>query len=149
MPSVIVIAKNKANHIAQCIRSVRWADDILILDSGSDDDTVAIAKFKGAKVIETDWQSFGLEKQRALKWCQHQWVLNLDADKYLNDKDQQKIKQAMQAHKNDAYILARQMRIAALEKKYIRLFRRNAAKFSRDIVHERVLLEQHRAKKQV
>jgi glycosyltransferase involved in cell wall biosynthesis len=150
MLSVIVIAKNEATHIAQCISSVLWADEILILDSGSDDDTVAIAKSLGAKVIETDWPGFGLQKQRALKCCQHEWVLSLDADEYLNDRAQQKIKQAMQANKNDAYTLARQMiflgrkmRFAAFEKKHIRLFRRDVAKFSPDIVHERVLLEQH------
>lgn len=150
MLSVIVITKNEATHITQCLQSVLWADELLVLDSGSHDETVSIAKSLGAKVVETDWPGFGLQKQRALELSQHDWVLSLDADEYLSSDAESLIKKMIQSpQKKDAYTLTRQMifagkkmRFAAYEKKQIRLFRRDIARFSSHLVHERVVLDQ-------
>jgi glycosyltransferase involved in cell wall biosynthesis len=112
-------------------------------------ETVAIAKSLGAKVIETDWPGFGLQKQRALDWSQHEWVLSIDADEYLPKNAEQMIRQTIELSNKDAYTLDRQMifegkklQYAAYEKKHIRLFKRDKARFSPDLVHERVVLDQ-------
>ena len=79
--SVIIITKNEAENIAACIDSVKFANQLIIVDSGSTDDTVAIARARGAEVIETtDWPGFGPQKGRALAAADGEWVLSLDAD---------------------------------------------------------------------
>ena len=68
--SVVMIAKNAADLLSDCLASVAWADEIVILDSGSTDNTVDVARAAGAKVfIDTDWQGYGLQRQRA------QWLI--------------------------------------------------------------------------
>ncbi len=84
--SVAVIAKNEAHRIAACLASVAFADQVVVVDSGSTDDTVAIARGLGAEVIVTDdWPGFGPQKNRALAACRGRWVLSLDADERLTD----------------------------------------------------------------
>src|SRR5690625_6747569 len=79
--SVIIITKNEAAHIAACIDSVAFADEIVVVDSGSTDDTVKIAQDKGAHVVVTDdWPGFGPQKNRALNLASKEWVLSIDAD---------------------------------------------------------------------
>lgn len=149
MLSVIIITCNEEKHIARCIQSVAWAKQIVVLDSGSKDNTVAIAKSLGAQVIETDWPGFGIQKQRALNFATEEWVLNLDADEFLAEQDKDRLIQAMN-HKNiDAFKLPimmifqnQQMQYAGCETKHIRLFRRNKAQYSTDSVHEKVILQQ-------
>ncbi|MCX8104016.1 MAG: glycosyltransferase, partial [Candidatus Bipolaricaulota bacterium] len=63
--SVVVITKNEAHRIVRCLRSVAWADERVVLDSGSEDDTVALARSEGARVqVTTDWPGFGRQKNR-------------------------------------------------------------------------------------
>lgn len=82
--SVAIITKNEAHRIAACLASVAFADQVVVVDSGSTDDTVAIARGLGAEVIVTDdWPGFGPQKNRALAACRGQWVLALDADERL------------------------------------------------------------------
>ncbi len=79
--SVAIITRDEAPRIARCITSVAFADEIVVLDSGSSDDTVAIARAAGARVeIATDWRGFGVQKNRALERCSGDWILALDAD---------------------------------------------------------------------
>lgn len=75
--TVSIIAKNEAENIRRCLESVQWADEIIVLDSGSTDETVSIAREFTDKVFETDWQGFGIQKQRALDLATSTWVLNL------------------------------------------------------------------------
>ncbi|ODN42656.1 glycosyltransferase family 2 protein [Piscirickettsia litoralis] len=78
--SVIVITKNEAHDIGACIDSVSWADEIIVLDSGSTDGTQDICREKNVQLYETDWPGFGKQKQRALAKASCDWVLSLDAD---------------------------------------------------------------------
>src|SRR5512136_1230257 len=78
--SVILITKNEAANIRACLESVAWADEIIVVDSGSTDDTVAICKELGAQVHVHDWPGFGVQKNRALGYASKDWVLSLDAD---------------------------------------------------------------------
>ena len=81
MLSVIIITKNEEDHIVECIQSVQFADEIIVLDSGSTDHTCQLAEEYGAKVYQsTDWPGFGAQKNRALDLASHEWVLSIDAD---------------------------------------------------------------------
>ena len=78
--SVTVITLNEATHIGPCLDSVGWADEILVVDSGSTDETVAIARARGARVIEREWPGYSAQKNFAADQAAHDWILSLDAD---------------------------------------------------------------------
>ena len=81
--SVILITKNEAELVGQCLASVQWADEIVVLDSGSTDATVEICRRYTDKVLVTDWPGFGPQKNRALELATGDWVLSIDADEEL------------------------------------------------------------------
>ena len=78
--SVIVITKDEARNVGGALESVRWADDIVVVDSGSRDDTVAVARRHTARVVTHDWPGYGAQKNFAAGLAAHDWVLSLDAD---------------------------------------------------------------------
>ena len=78
--SVIVITSNESANIRACLESVAWADEIIVVDSGSDDDTVSICREFTPHVHVHDWPGFGQQKNRALGYATSDWVLSLDAD---------------------------------------------------------------------
>ncbi len=84
--SVFIITKNEETHITKALTSVARADEIIVVDSGSTDRTVEIAKEYGAKVVHHDWMGFAKQKQYALSLCSNEWVLNLDGDETANEK---------------------------------------------------------------
>lgn len=148
MLSVVIIAKNEEANIRRCLESVKWADEIVLVDSGSTDNTIAIAKEYTDKIYSlTDWQGYGIQKQRALEQASGDWVLNLDADESVDDTLRLVLLQAIKSGKADAYRIPVRMcfydkplRFTSSPKRHIRLFRREGARFSRDIVHEKILL---------
>lgn len=81
--SVFIIAQNEAQHIARVIKSCKDFNEVIVVDSGSTDDTKIIAEALGAKVVHNDWSGYARQKQYAMSLCQHDWVLNLDADEEL------------------------------------------------------------------
>ncbi|MDO4905601.1 MAG: glycosyltransferase family 2 protein [Lautropia sp.] len=96
--SVAIITKNEAHRIAACLQSVAFADQIVVLDSGSTDDTVAIARNLGAEVeVTPDWPGFGPQKNRALARCTQRWVLSIDADEQLSEALAHEIVQVLRA----------------------------------------------------
>ena len=78
--SITIITKNEALNIRECLESVKWADEIIVVDSGSTDDTVAICREFTPHVYSHDWPGFGIQKNRALGYASKDWVLSLDAD---------------------------------------------------------------------
>ena len=79
--SVVLITLDEEAKIAGCLASVSFADEVIVVDSGSTDRTVALAESAGAKVVRTtDWPGFGAQKNRALDHATQDWVLSLDAD---------------------------------------------------------------------
>jgi glycosyltransferase involved in cell wall biosynthesis len=78
--SVTIITKNEAANIAAAIGSVAWAEDVLVVDCGSTDATVEIARARGARVVHRDWRGFADQKNFAAGQAAHDWVLSLDAD---------------------------------------------------------------------
>lgn len=147
--SVIIITKNEEAAICDCINSVSWADEIIVVDASSSDKTVEISKRLGAKVsIHPDWQGFGVQKNRALDMATNDWVLSIDADERVTKELRSEIKEAILHH--DTNIAFEIPRLSSYCGQFIhhsgwrpdyvlRLFPRNHAKFSDDLVHERVL----------
>ena len=78
--SVTIITLNEADHLAAAIDSVAWADEIIVVDSGSSDDTVAIAQGKGARVVTRAWNGYVDQKNHAASLATHDWIFSLDAD---------------------------------------------------------------------
>jgi glycosyltransferase involved in cell wall biosynthesis len=147
--SVIIISKNEAASIRRCIESVAWADEIIVVDSGSTDNTADICRELGAKVSVTpDWPGFGPQKNRALDLATHEWVLSLDADEWVTPELRDEILAELKNTKTVAYQMPRLSSFCGTYLKHggwwpdyiIRLFRKSQCRFSDDLVHERVLV---------
>jgi len=149
--SLIVITKNEEASIARCLGSVDFADEIVVVDSGSTDRTVAIAEAHGARVVVTaDWPGFGPQKARALDLARGEWVLSLDADEWIEPQYAAALKAAMAAGDPPAaYRTSRRSRFCGTVIRHsgwspdyvVRLFRRGHARFSDDLVHERLIVD--------
>lgn len=147
--SVIIITFNEAANIEACLKSVSFADEIVVLDSGSTDGTPDIARGMGASVYVTnDWPGFGPQKNRALELAQYSWVLSLDADERVPPELANKIRQVVDKDAGSAYEIPRLTQFCGHWIRHcgwtpdfvLRLFKRGAAHFSGDLVHERVVL---------
>lgn len=147
--SAIIITKDEAANIGACLDSLAFCDERIVVDCGSADDTVAIAREKGARVEHRDWQGFGAQKNFALALASGDWVLSIDADERVSPALAAAIQAAIVAPAADAYEIprlsmfcGREIRHSAWYPDYVlRLFRRGAARFTDDLVHERVAVE--------
>ena len=145
--SVVIIAKNAASQIAACIDSVTFAAEILVVDSGSEDETRAIAEVRGCRLVEKEWLGFGRQKQFAVGEAAHDWVLCLDVDERVTPQLQESIRAAMGNHEYKAWRMRRRNRFLgrwlAHGEGYpdwsLRLFHRQFASWSNDPVHEAVI----------
>src|SRR5690554_461056 len=145
--SVIIITKDEAGHIADCIDSVNFADEIIVVDSGSQDGTREIAAARGARVsLAADWPGFGRQKNRALDLATCEWVLSIDADERVTPELAREIQQVIAAPSADAYKIARLSNYGGRWIRHsgwwpdhvLRLFKRGTARFSDVAVHESV-----------
>lgn len=148
--SVILITKNEAANIRACLESVAWADEIIVVDSGSADDTVMIARELGALIHEHDWPGFGIQKNRALGYATKDWVLSLDADERVTPELRAEIEAILRAEPTaDNYLVPRLSNYCGRFMRHSgwypdllpRLFKRGKARFSDDLVHERLIVE--------
>lgn len=152
--SVAIIARNEAHRIARCLKSVAFADQIVVLDSGSTDDTVAIARGLGADVeVTPDWPGFGPQKNRALARCRYRWVLSIDADEQISDALAAEILQVLRAAPAEAtvagYWLRRSSRYCGQvirhglwgNDRVLRLFERQRGRFTDARVHESLVCD--------
>jgi glycosyltransferase involved in cell wall biosynthesis len=147
--SAIIITKNEAANIVACLDSVAFCDEIVVVDGGSDDGTVALAEATGARVVKHDWQGFGPQKNAALSLATGDWVLSIDADERVSEALAREIQAAVAKGEADGYelprlssFLGREMRHSGWYPDYVlRLFRRGRARFSDDLVHERVICD--------
>lgn len=147
MLSVIIITKNEEHNIRRCLESVPFADEIIVIDSGSTDATIAIASEFTPHVVTMDWQGYGVQKQRALEKATGNWVLNLDADEFLSNSLQADIQRVIRENKADGYRIPIQMvfygkplRYSSSPQRHIRLFKREGARYRDVIVHENIAL---------
>lgn len=143
--SVIIITKNEAHDIRDCLTSVAWADEIIILDSGSTDETLNIAReFTPNVYTSSDWQGFGIQKNRALAYATKDWVLSLDADERADAALLKEIQQVLKSSEFDVYFIPRLSSFcgrfihhSGWRPDYVaRLFKRGSASFSNHLVHE-------------
>ncbi len=146
--SLIIITLDEEKNIERCIRSVPFAGDVLVLDSGSQDRTVDIARRLGARILQEAWRGFSKQKIRATALARYEWVLSLDADEALSPEAQKLIYEMVQGQKMTAdaysmprlsYYLTRWMHHSAMYPDYqTRLFHRERAKWTETQVHEKV-----------
>ncbi len=149
--SVAVITENEAHRIERCLHSVDFAEQIVVVDCGSTDGTVAAARRLGAEVrVTPDWPGFGAQKNRALAHCRHPWVLSIDADEEVSEELRRSVKAVVDGQRDgeaNGYWIRRTSRFCGQTIRFglwrndrvLRLFRREGARFTDDLVHERVL----------
>jgi glycosyltransferase involved in cell wall biosynthesis len=148
--SVVIIAKNEAERIEECLRNVEWADEIVVLDSGSTDATCAIAHRYTDNVHSIPWQGFGPQKQAAVDLANNDWILNIDCDERVTPELAGEIRDILVSdNAKGAYSVPRRTFFRTREIKHcgwypdrtIRLFDRRIARFSDSLVHECVITD--------
>jgi len=148
--SVIIIAKNESENIADCIKSANFADEVVVLDSGSSDNTNAIARKLGAKVFNKPWKGYGQHKNLAIQLAKHEWIFSLDADERITPALKKEIiKTINQSHLNVYDVPRRSLFVSRFinysgwqPDRTKRLFKKGSARFSEHQVHEH-LITQH------
>lgn len=147
--SVLLVCKDEIDRIDECLgRVAGWADEIVVLDSGSTDGTLERVRHYTDRVWETDWPGYGRQKQRALERCSGDWVLNIDADEYLSEELKREIDARLAEPGNVvAFRIPWVSRVfdglvyfGADGRYHKRLFRREGARFNDADVHEDVVL---------
>jgi len=157
--SVIIITRDEVHRIGRAIDALAFADEVIVLDSGSTDGTLEVARAAGARVEQTvDWPGFGPQKNRALDLAHGDWILSIDADELVTEALTDAICEAIRprdavpdadAQAPVAWWIERRSRWCGRPIRFgdwrrdrvLRLFRRGAARFSDDIVHERVVCD--------
>ncbi len=148
--SVVVITRDAAAQLEACLRSAAFADELLVVDSGSTDQTLVIARNLGARVLQKEWLGFGRQKQFAVDSAAHDWVLCLDADEYLSEALKASIVAELESPRATAFVMARCNRFLGRWLRHgegypdwsLRLFHRDHARWSEDTVHESVHSDQ-------
>jgi len=153
--SVIIICKNEEDNIRDCLESVKFANEIILLDSKSTDNTVDIAKTYTDKIfITADWPGYGKQKNNALKKASGEWVLSIDADERVTNELRETILNTIQnTTPLDAFKIRRLSSYCGRIIHYgdwgndyvVRLFRRSSGQFTNDIVHERFALKKDKS----
>lgn len=157
--SLVMITKNEAHCLERAILSVPFAAEVVVVDSGSTDETVALARRLGARVVQTvTWPGFGEQKNRALLEAAQPWVLSLDADEWLSEPLQEEMRRLVSTNPNAklfrqmdpvGFYLPRLSRFLGQEMHWgdwrhdrvLRLVHRKRARFSMDAVHEKLLVD--------
>ncbi|NLB13672.1 MAG: glycosyltransferase family 2 protein [Gammaproteobacteria bacterium] len=151
--SVFMISLNEEDRIEKSIRSAfKVSDDVIVVDSGSTDRTIEIARSWGARVVHNDWPGYGMQKRFAQDLCRHDWVLNLDADEVISDPLAEEINglhlgddstcKAFFIKITDVLPGEDSPRLFSYSHNYIRLYRKDAGEFSTSTVHDLVQLRE-------
>jgi glycosyltransferase involved in cell wall biosynthesis len=145
--SVVLITQNAAAQLPECLASVAFADEVVVVDSGSSDGTTELAARYGARVVTRDWLGFGRQKQFAVEQAAHDWVLCLDADERVSPELAASLVRALEAPAATVYRMPRRNRFLGRWLNHgegypdwsARLFDRRHARWSDDAVHEKLL----------
>ena len=146
--TLVVITKNAASSLEKCLQNARWIPNKIVVDSGSTDATIEIAKRAGANVIHQDWLGFGPQKQFAVMQAPTDWVLCLDADEFLSPELSESLQALFERNELlDAYKFPRSNKFLGRFLKYgegypdwsLRMFNKTKARWSDDLVHEKVV----------
>jgi glycosyltransferase involved in cell wall biosynthesis len=148
--SAFLIVRDEAHDLPACLRSLQGlADDLVVVDSGSTDGTLEVARGAGARVFERTFKGFGPQKQFALEQTTEPWALSIDADERVTPALAAEIRAAVGADaadgyeiRREVYFLGRRMRYGGLgDDRVLRLFRRAKGRFTEAAVHERVVVD--------
>jgi glycosyltransferase involved in cell wall biosynthesis len=145
--SAVLITRNAAGILEPCLESLAFVDEIVVVDSGSTDGTQELARKRGARVVAKEWLGYGRQKQFAVEQARHDWVLCVDSDERISPGLAASIGAALAAPQSPVYRMARRNRFLG---KWLahgegypdwspRLFNRQNARWSDDLVHEKVL----------
>jgi len=147
--SVALIVRNEAANLRACLDTVRWADEIVVVDGGSDDDTVAIAREYTDKVyVERAWAGYGVQRQRAQARATGDWILFVDADERVTPELRAEIERVVEADDRTAvyavprlsFCFGRFIRHGGWYPDYVvRLYPRERAHYDDALVHEKVV----------
>jgi glycosyltransferase involved in cell wall biosynthesis len=145
--SAVLITKNAASRLEACLSSLDFCDEIVVVDSGSSDDTREIARKFNARVIDKEWLGFGRQKQFAVDQASHDWVFCLDADEWVSPELAASVKESLAHPSAPVFQMSRCNRFFGQWLRHgegypdwsVRIFDRRAARWSDDQVHEKVL----------
>lgn len=146
--SVVVITLNESSNIVRCLRSAQWAGEMLVVDSGSRDNTCELAREYGAKVLQKEWLGFGRQKAWAAQQAKYDWILSVDADEEISGGLAAEIAQKLESLdprkayrvKRRSWFLGRWIGHGGWYPDWqIRLFNRNFANWNEAEIHERVV----------
>ncbi|MBI4823605.1 MAG: glycosyltransferase family 2 protein [Nitrospirae bacterium] len=146
--SVAIITKNEEEMLPDCLNSVSFADDVVVVDSGSTDNTVEIAQDFGARTFIEEWKGYGPQKNSAVSKCKHDWVLIIDADERIPSETKEVILKILTNPFSDAYSFPRKNFFHGKWIKHcdwwpdetVRLVRKNLGRF-KNITHEKWVTE--------
>lgn len=141
--SIIIIAVNEERNIGACIHSCMFADEVLVVDSGSTDNTVALAIAAGAKVLQTNWPGYGPQQNRGIDTSISNWIFSLDADERISPELANDILSAIKTAKFNIYDVPRSSLYVSRFMKHSgwtpdrtrRLCKRGAARFTEHEIH--------------
>lgn len=147
--SVTIITLNEGSNIRACLESVKWADEILVSDSGSNDKTVEICKEYNARVFFDTWLGFGKQKNLIAGRAKNNWVLNIDADERVTPDLSVEIEMALNKGEYEGYYIPRKNFFAEKWIRHcgwypdynLRLYRKDKGQFNERDVHEAVRIE--------
>ena len=150
--SVVIITKNEAHIIANTLQSLQSVtNDIVIVDSGSTDETVAICKKHNATVIETGWDGYGINKNKGIEKAKYDWILSLDADEAIDEELQQSLLQLALINDEEVFNISfknffcnKWIRFGEWGFDWhIRLFNRKKVQWNNAAVHENLLFSEN------
>lgn len=147
--SVVLITKNEEKIIARCLESAGWADEIIVIDSGSTDNTASIAKRFGAKVIFKKWEGYAKQKNFGISKAKNQWILSLDADEIITAELKEEIIKTVHGGGFAGFYIPRRTYFYGCLLKHgniypdrqLRLFIKGAGKYEETDIHERFILD--------
>jgi glycosyltransferase involved in cell wall biosynthesis len=145
--SCIIITRDEARNIKRCLDSVRWADEIVVVDSESTDDTKRIASEFTDRIFDLKWEGFGSAKEFARTQAREDWILSVDADEEVSEKLREEIKRTVDSREPaHGYLIPRRSNFLGRWMRYggwypdavLRLFRKDSGHFTLSRVHEEV-----------
>ncbi|KAA3619698.1 MAG: glycosyltransferase family 2 protein [Calditrichaeota bacterium] len=145
--SCVIVTKNEEHNIARCLESVKWMDEILVVDSESEDRTIEICQSFGCKISRQAWMGFGKTKAFAVTQAQHDWIFSIDADEEMTPELKDKLVRLLQENEPAAgyyirrrsFYLGHLIRFSGWNRDYpLRFFNRKSGNFNEKEVHESV-----------
>jgi len=145
--SVYIITFNEVNKLKAALKSVQWADEVIVVDSHSTDGTIELAESMGAKVVQVDFQGFGHLRNEALKVCSHEWIFSLDSDERCTEEAKNEILDIVRSDSpkhlvwfmpRRNYFMGREIRYSGFYPDYRQpqLFKKDTMRYGMEKVHE-------------